>query len=125
MIKPTQHDIAPFTNQEEIAASCAIAARMKMSSARREAAVYVIQAGNLPVCKIGYSNDPLFRLGELQVSNWADLNLRAIFWFQDTALSVDTTALLAAKEMGVRLRGEWVSLEPEDAATLVLKAAKH
>lgn len=93
--------------------------------------VYVISANEGESSKIGVTGDPLARLASLQTANWQPLTIAALFWLQsgrylsESRLKVEATALRAAREMGVLLSGEWVDLDPIDAAELVVKAAKY
>lgn len=88
--------------------------------------VYVIGVSGLPVSKIGISVSPLKRVRQLQVNHWADLTIHAVLWTKaEFANQVEKLALQAASEMGVRLRGEWVNMEPSEAAELVCKAGRY
>lgn len=92
---------------------------------RIEQAVYVIAVDGLPVSKIGVTTNPTLRLEQLQQSHWAGLSIYSLLWSPGRkAEKVEADALAAASEMGVRLRGEWVAMEPEEALETVLKSGR-
>jgi hypothetical protein len=88
-------------------------------------AVYVVAAEHIPVCKIGVATNPIGRLLSLQIGNWHELSVESLLWFDNGAVEIEQTALRAAKEMGIYLRGEWVEATAREAAELVVKAARH
>ena len=93
---------------------------------RVEHCVYVVGVDGLPVSKIGISTNPIKRFDSLQENNWSDLYLFAVLWLSKRgAGKLETTALQAAREMGCHLRGEWVSMDADEAFHTVLKAARY
>ena len=88
-------------------------------------AVYLIAPTDHGVVKIGVANDPKLRLSTLQIDNWNDLAVLGLLWFDRAAGEAKRLALLAAAEMGMALRGEWIEASLDEAAELVLKAARY
>jgi hypothetical protein len=87
--------------------------------------VYVVQWGDAGPVKIGQAIDPRLRLAELQCANWNELRLVAVVPFvkEGMAQIIEPAAHALAGEY--RLRGEWFDLEPIEAISAVLAAAKH
>ena len=66
--------------------------------------VYMIQAGEDGPVKIGYADDPVKRLSELQVAHYR--TLRIIRILEGTR---ETEATLHDRFLDLRMRGEWFS----------------
>ena len=80
--------------------------------------VYVIQAGDDAVCKIGIAGCPKKRLRTLQIGSPQRLNLVAAFGMpRDKAARVESAChiFLAAD----RVSGEWFKVHPDLAVLLV------
>lgn len=90
--------------------------------AATECAVYVVAGPDANVSKIGLAKNPLHRLAGLQGGNWAELYLAALVWFYSDAAEVERLALKRAKEQGLRLKGEWVGVNPIEASLMVARA---
>lgn len=87
-------------------------------------ALYVLQPEGEQVSKIGIANNPFVRVQGVQTGSWKPLSIKALFWFPrpNDAASVEFHALKLAGDEGLRLCGEWVNLEPDEAVGLVLTA---
>jgi hypothetical protein len=123
-------DLAPFAEicrePESIAKACGLASRMREEDVGGRPALYVFGVGDLPVAKIGVSHCPISRLEQIQREHWADISVYAIAWCGNgKSETIEQTALAAADEMGVKLRGEWVAMEPAEAFELILKSARY
>lgn len=111
---------------EPIAKACGFTSSIKEEDVRTLSGLYVIGVEGIPVSKIGISHCPVLRRDCLQQNHWADLTLHAVMWScVNKAETIEKTALSAAEEMGVRLNGEWVAMEPSEAFELLLKAARY
>lgn len=89
-------------------------------------AVYVIGTSGYGVSKIGVATNPHQRLADLQVAHWEPLYLRAVVWASpEDAGKIENRALGFASEHGVRLKGEWVDLEPAEAIGLLLSSMRR
>lgn len=112
---------------EAIARACGITSATNTDGKNKaECAVYVFGVEGEQVSKIGISHCPIQRLAGLQACHWAGLYLHAVLWSPTRkAETIEQTALQAADEMGVRLRGEWVGMLPDEAFETVLKAARY
>lgn len=88
-------------------------------------AVYLVAPEDVPVCKIGIAIDPNARLGGIQNGCWHKLSVVGLLWADVNSYQIEQTALRAAKEMGIHLRGEWIEASPREACELVLKAARY
>lgn len=103
-----------------------LADRIKSPNQAAFTAFYLVSPDeDFGVVKIGIADNPKVRLCGLQVGNWHKLEIRALLWFNSAAADVERTALRAAKEMGIRLRGEWLACSIDEAALLMLKAARY
>lgn len=69
--------------------------------------VYIITAREHGVCKIGFSTDPIYRFGALQVGSFAELKLESVI----PATQEEELALHAANA-DHRVRGEWFKITP-------------
>lgn len=87
-------------------------------------AIYIIGPEDCSAVKIGQAADPKLRLSQLQVGNWNDLYVHGLLWVDRAPGAVEMYAHQAAKEMNWSIRGEWVKASIEEAAELVLKAAR-
>lgn len=84
--------------------------------------IYVIQAGGRGPVKLGYGNNPIWRLIQLQIGSWEELHLRgAVAVIDGDHKALEVAVHKAAKPKWIR--GEWFSLEPLDAIGCILKAA--
>lgn len=98
----------------------------KSEGSKTEAALYVIGVEGMPVAKLGVTTQPASRLSTLQGAHWAPLYIHALIWGPTRkAETVEQTALQAAEEMGVRLMGEWVAMNVDEALELALKAGRY
>lgn len=90
-------------------------------------ALYLIQAGEDPIVKIGVSANPLRRLMDLQASHYRELFLwGVIFTPEMKAMTLEQRLLECAQQRGDRLMGEWVAAEPSDLFREILGlAAQH
>lgn len=90
-----------------------------------EKAVYVIQVGDDPICKIGVSANPLKRVADLQVAHYRELFLHAvIFCPLRQSVSIEQGVLSIAERQGTRLMGEWINDEPENVLRCALEVAR-
>lgn len=88
-------------------------------------AVYLIAPDDgLEVVKVGTAADPACRLVTLQIGNWNKLAVHGLLWLDRGAGGVERLVHEAAKEMGIAVRGEWLSCSLAEASELVLKAAR-
>lgn len=111
---------------ESIAKACGFTSQMREEEIGGRHGLYVVGVDGIPVSKIGVSRCPVLRRDCLQQNHWADLSLHAVLWCcVKKAETIEGTALKAAEEMGVRLNGEWVAMEPSEALELLLKAARY
>lgn len=104
------------------------AARIKPARVSVLSALYfVTPEGEDEVCKIGIAADPWARLATLQTGCWKKLTIAGLFWYPDMggAASHEYAALQLAKKEKVRLSGEWVNLDVDEAIGLVLTANKN
>jgi hypothetical protein len=103
-----------------------LAARIADDRAKHmPSAVYVVAPEDAPVCKIGIAQNPRVRLIGLQNGNWHQLSIASLLWTDGSAYEIEQTALRAAKEMGIYLRGEWIEADSREATELALKAARY
>lgn len=104
------------------------AARIKPAKVSALSALYFITPeGEDEICKIGIAADPWVRLRSLQTACWKKLSIAGLFWYPDIAgaASHEFAALSLAKKEKVKLSGEWVSLDVDEAIGLVLTANKN
>lgn len=83
-------------------------------------AVYLIQAGNQPIVKIGKANCPVTRMYEHQCAHWEELKLLRT-WSGDLL----EEAMLHEKFSDLRIRGEWFVFSKamlEDVGLVVIGA---
>lgn len=91
-----------------------------------ETAVYV--AGKLyhDGCKVGSSSNPHSRISHMVVGSAPDLYIAAAFWsVGGDAFSLERMAINEAGTRGRRFNGEWLSMSPEDAASLIYARAQE
>ena len=89
------------------------------------AALYVMQPGDLPVSKIGMSQDPHGRRIEHQTHSWTDISICGLIWGSTTAIAhLEYRCKYLGKREGTILRGEWHGLEPDEAIGLAIEAAQ-
>jgi hypothetical protein len=119
-----QH-VALCMEPQSLAAACDLAARIHRDKHYLDSACYVVGPDDAEICKIGVAGHPIKRLDGLQCGNWHDLKIHGLCWFESGSVVAEQTALAAAKEMGISVRGEWVMAAPRDAVELVLKAARY
>lgn len=90
----------------------------------QDCAVYLFQAGDLPVLKVGVSANPRVRHSEIQTHLWSELSLVSLLWTNAVeARSIELSFLRYAKKFDIHLRGEWVQAEPEDGVEMIVKIA--
>lgn len=94
--------------------------------AQLSALYFMVPEGIDEICKIGIAEDPWLRLTGLQTGCWAKLRIAALFWYPRIADAAahEFLALRLAKKEKVKLEGEWVALEPDEAIGLTLTAVK-
>ena len=91
-----------------------------------ETAVYVAAKTEAYGCKVGSSGNPLSRIGFMQVGASPDLYLAALFWTLGAKpFGLERMAVKEAGRRGRRVHGEWLSMTPEEAATLILHRARE
>lgn len=88
-------------------------------------AVYLVAAEDLGIVKVGIAADPRNRLCTLQIGNWNKLFVKGLLWVDKGAGGIERLVHQAAREMGISIRGEWIEASVEQAAELVLKAARY
>lgn len=84
-------------------------------------AVYIISAGP-QVQKIGMSQNPFKRLGDLQVASHSNLSLYA---YVRTPLALQTEQLVHKKMADHHIRGEWFACSAQEATDAVALWASH
>ena len=89
--------------------------------------VYVIAPDEGDVCKIGYATSPICRLSGVQNGNWLQLRLRFLLWgyANKVVMAAERLALDKARQQGIRLKGEWLSVPPRQGAVLLCEAARE
>lgn len=117
-VKLVTDDAANFRAME-------LAGKLKDSPGSPFSAVYLIAPDDMDVVKIGHATDPKMRLSLLQVGNWHQLSVKGLLWVDSGPGLIEGLAHQAAIEMGIRIRGEWFEASIEEAAELVLKAARY
>jgi hypothetical protein len=121
--KISKRDLAPILMDEAENRLAVTRVAANQAAAQNFAATYVIGLAGTGVCKIGFSANPLKRMTQLQTALWADVVCHALFWAPtNIAGTIELRALNLAKKEKLRLRGEWVSLSPEEAVGLCLTA---
>ena len=89
-----------------------------------DAAVYVVGIRGRNVCKIGVAANPTRRIWDLQRGSADKLEVFSLVWaLNGGAYSLEALCLKVAKKLGLRLHGEWVSLDASSATTLVATVA--
>lgn len=112
--------LSVISNSDEIALACARVHKNKRAF-NLFGAVYVVGLPGVDICKIGYSNSPLHRLSALQTGLWDDIIIHGVFWGAElVAKRLEAQALKLANSHGLRLKGEWVALPPDEAIGLCL-----
>lgn len=102
-----------------------LASKLAASSGTPFGAVYLIAAEDMGIVKVGVATDPRFRLCTLQIGNWHQLFVKGLLWVDSGAGGIERLVHRAAKEMDISIRGEWIEASVEQAAELVLKAARY
>ena len=72
--------------------------------------------------KIGICDDPLSRLGNLQVGNFFELVMHQHWWLVGKPVAVLVESAFKEKYKESNIRGEWFDMEPDEA---VRKAARE
>lgn len=89
-----------------------------------EKAVYVMQAGDQSISKIGVSANAVNRLVELQGNHYRPLSLHAVvFTPLRNAVAIEQAVLRRASAEGKRMCGEWVEYPPETVLDMIFDAA--
>ncbi len=115
---------SPYGLADAIGMMTAIAGA-KGRSAGFEKAIYVIQAGDEDISKVGVSADPLKRRQELQGAHYLPLTIYGVvFCPTRKSVTIEQSVLQAAAEGGTRLMGEWVSASPDTVLRKVLEIAR-
>lgn len=78
--------------------------------------VYFIREANSHYIKIGYSNDPAKRLGELQIGNPHDMEIFAVLQLTDRDVARRIEAVYHERYKAALIRGEWYVLSDGDLA---------
>lgn len=90
-----------------------------------EFALYLIQAEDDPIVKIGVSHMPRLRLQSLQSANYRKLAIWAVLFSPDKkAMQIEQRVLEWASEQGIRLCGEWIAADPMDVFMQALIVAR-
>ena len=85
--------------------------------------IYVMTAPNGAACKIGFSNNPARRCGVVQVSNSVPIKIFwSIFLDNEVAEKVERRIHKDLEGSDVHLRGEWYSMKPETAVSVIKTA---
>jgi hypothetical protein len=103
------------------------------------AMIYIASGEDGFPCKIGFSQDLENRLVMMQIGNWERIVIRHAFFVLDKEArglkGINHNALLSAaraletachrqmKELDLHLRGEWFSVDSEDALSVLKKVA--
>lgn len=96
----------------------------KTKGVYRESAVYILHHPGSGHCKIGVAHDPRLRLEGFQIAHWAPIAFTALFWVMDgSATGLEMLAHRVASKIMKKGRGEWVTMEPDEAANLVATVA--
>lgn len=91
-----------------------------------EKALYLIQAGDDPIVKVGVSNNPVQRLEALQSAHYRELSLwGVVFTTNRKATFLEQRILEAASGMGLRLLGEWVNMAPSQVFSVLLDQSRQ
>lgn len=115
--------VCALTSIEDNQRAMELASRLGMGG--YGSSVYIIGPKDGSVVKIGQAADPKLRLSTLQVGNWHDLFVHGLLWVDRGPGAIECYAHKAAKEMNWSVRGEWFNASIEEAAELVLKAARY
>lgn len=100
---------------------------MKLSGVQNVTFVYLIEDIYEPdVVKVGQTYHPIQRYTSLQGGTWRDLRIGALFHpLSGKAVNLEGAVLERARQDGSIIRGEWLSLDLEGAARLVIEAARE
>lgn len=89
-----------------------------------DAAVYVIAPSSGLASKVGFSSNPIKRLESLQGGSHEQMHITHLFWMpRRAAKGVEGLTLRVLGRLGVRLKGEWCSYSPNEAATAIAAVA--
>lgn len=121
--KTTKRALAPVLMDEAENRLAVTRVGANPAASQNFAATYIIGLADTDICKIGFSANPLKRISQMQTALWADVVCHALFWAPvNIAGMIEMRSLNLAKKEGLRLRGEWVALPPEEAVGLCLSA---
>lgn len=91
-----------------------------------ESCVYIMDHLDNDKCKIGVSSNPAHRKTTLEWKGWKPLRYGALFWtIEDTAFTLERMALNDAGDRYKRVLGEWVQMDVDEAALMILGRSKE
>jgi len=75
--------------------------------------------------KVGVANNPIARLGDLQVGNPFKIHLADVFYVKNReARLLELNVHSKMRELGLHIRGEWFDCSVEDASAVIFKMAE-
>lgn len=103
-----------------------LSGKVLASHLKMRTAVYAIGKETGSPIKIGFSNRPRARLGDLQISSPEQLRFHRVFWLatKADAIKLESECHKFLIEMGCHVRGEWFDLDAVLAEKGINCAAK-